>query len=75
MASNEQLKLKEDDAIKPWSFMAQYKARIEEELKDLDLNYTILRLPVVYGPADKRGLSQLIIKQIFRMHILISSIF
>lgn len=58
MASSDQTSMKEDDAVKPWTFVAQHKIKVEEQLKESDLNYTILRLPIVYGMGDKRGLSK-----------------
>lgn len=59
MQSSEKKPIKEDCEKKPWTKVAQQKARIEEELENRcnDLNYTILRLPFVYGIGDHKGLS------------------
>lgn len=57
MCSSDQ-PINEDCTMKPWTFVAQNKAKVEEELRNLGLNYTILRLPVVYGKGDRRGLSK-----------------
>ncbi len=62
MNSNEKTPLKEDCDIKTWTYIAKYKALVEEELKKIDdLNYTIFRLPIVYGMGDRRGLTPRII--------------
>lgn len=60
MYSSERQPIKEDCVKKPWTKLAQHKARIEEELENLgnDLNYTILRVPLVYGSGDHKGLSK-----------------
>lgn len=55
--SSEKLPLKEDCKSDPWTYVAKYKHKIEKDLKTIDnLNYTILRLPLVYGFGDKRYL-------------------
>lgn len=58
MLSSEKKPIKEDCERKPWTKVAQQKARIEDELENRsnDLNYTILRLPLVYGIGDHKGL-------------------
>lgn len=46
---------------KPWTKVAQQKARVEDELEMRrdELNFTILRLPLVYGTGDHKGLGKL----------------
>lgn len=61
MCSSEKAPLKEDDPMEPWTFMARHKARVEKSLVDMDLNYTVLRLPIVYGCGDRRWLSKTMI--------------
>lgn len=58
MLSSEKKAIKEDCEMKPWTKVAQQKQRIEEELekRSNNLNYTILRLPLVYGTGDHKGL-------------------
>lgn len=58
MHSSEKKPIKEDCEKKAWTKVAQQKARIEEELENRSdqLNYTILRLPLVYGIGDHKGL-------------------
>lgn len=60
MHSSDQWQMKEDCCLKPWTQVAQQKAKIEQELKNRssELNYTVLRLPIVYGKGDRRGLSK-----------------
>lgn len=60
MQSSEQWPVKEDCCLKPWTQVAQQKAKVEQELcnHSSELNYTILRLPIVYGKSDRRGLSE-----------------
>lgn len=59
MFSSEKWPIKEDHEKKPWTKVAQQKMRVEEELerRSDQLNYTILRLPLVYGVGDHKGLS------------------
>ena len=48
---------KETDTPKPWTELAQAHLTAEMSLaKVVGLNYSILRLPVVYGAADRHGL-------------------
>lgn len=60
MMSSEQRPIKEDCITKPWTQIAQQKAKVEQELEKRrnELNYTILRLPLVYGKGDRKGLSK-----------------
>lgn len=58
MCSIDQQPLKESDPIKPWTMVAKHKAKVEEKLTELNFNYTILRVPIVYGIGDQRGLSE-----------------
>lgn len=59
--SSEKKPIKEDHEKKPWTKVAQQKVRVEEELarRGDELNYTILRLPLVYGVGDHKGLSMI----------------
>ncbi|KAF5300487.1 hypothetical protein FQA39_LY02286 [Lamprigera yunnana] len=57
MFNAEKIAHKEDDAIKPWNFIAKWKSQVEVELEQIpDLRYTILRPAVIYGLGDKSGL-------------------
>lgn len=58
MLSSDKKPVKEDCEKKPWTKLAQEKAKIEEELerRSDDLNYTILRPALVYGTGDHKGL-------------------
>lgn len=48
----------ENCSLKPSSMIGKCKAKVEDELSNIaNLNYTILRLPIVYGIGDKNGLS------------------
>lgn len=59
MSSNENTSHKESDSTNPWTFVAKYKLKVENELKNIpNLKYTILRLPIVYGTGDRKGLSE-----------------
>lgn len=60
MMSSDQWPIKEDCVTKPWTQIAQQKAKVEQELAKRcnELNYTILRLPLVYGKGDRKGLSE-----------------
>lgn len=57
MLSSDKISIIEDSDSKPWTKPAQQKARIEHELSQRsdELNYTILRLPLVYGTDDYNG--------------------
>jgi len=49
---------KEDAKTKPWTLLAKYKLKAEEELRQIDgLNLIIVRPSVVYGPADISGIA------------------
>ncbi|XP_055380010.1 uncharacterized protein LOC129611090 [Condylostylus longicornis] len=55
--SSDKNPLKEDCKLDPWTCLAKYKLKVEKELKLIEnLNYTIFRLPIVYGFGDKRYL-------------------
>lgn len=60
MLSSEQRPIKEDCATKAWTQIAQQKVKVEQELENRrnELNYTIFRLPLVYGKGDRKGLSK-----------------
>ncbi|XP_054280656.1 uncharacterized protein LOC128998511 [Macrosteles quadrilineatus] len=57
MDSNDKVKHKETDPVKPWTKIAKYKHQVECDLKTvLGLEYVILRPAIVYGLGDKTGL-------------------
>lgn len=44
--------------INPWTSIAKYKCKVEQELAKIpDLNYVILRPAIIYGVDDKQGLT------------------
>lgn len=61
MLSSEKHPIDENCEKKPWTKIAQQKARIEDELDNRknELNYTILRLPLVYGTGDFKGFGKI----------------
>lgn len=62
MYSSDKSPIKEDCPEEPWTNVAKYKRKIENELSTIDnLNFTILRLPLVYGKSDRRGLAPRIV--------------
>lgn len=74
MMSSEHCAIQEDSSMKPWTKLAQHKEKIEKELekRKRELNYTILRLPLVYGKGDRKGLSEfeyMCAKQRVKFHI------
>lgn len=66
MLSSEKKPIKEDCERKPWTKLAQQKCSVEDELENRsnELNYTILRLPFVYGTGDHKGLGRIFFWQI-----------
>jgi nucleoside-diphosphate-sugar epimerase len=59
ICSNETTPQSESCPIEPWNIAGKYKVKVEQKLRAMEgLNYTILRLPVVYGVGDKKGLSK-----------------
>ncbi|KAJ1551378.1 hypothetical protein HK405_014631, partial [Cladochytrium tenue] len=47
----------EESKIKPWTLIAKYKLKAEEELRKIPgLNLVILRPAVIYGPGDQLGI-------------------
>lgn len=60
MLSSDKIPIDENCEKKPWTKVAQQKARVEDELEHRcdELNYTILRLPMVYGIGDHKGLGK-----------------
>lgn len=69
MLSSDRKSIGEKCEKKPWTKLAEEKARVEEELENCsnELNYTILRLPLVYGTSDHKGLSKLFYHCVFRI--------
>ncbi|XP_067631566.1 uncharacterized protein [Eurosta solidaginis] len=61
--SSEKMPQREDCKLEPWTCVAKQKLKVERELEGLShaLPYTIVRLPIVYGLADKRYLMPRII--------------
>jgi nucleoside-diphosphate-sugar epimerase len=51
----------ETSKLKPWTAMAKYHLAAENAIREFDLPFVILRLPIVYGPGDIRGLMPRII--------------
>lgn len=61
---------KEDDKTKPWTTMATYKLKAEDELKNMkDLPLLIVRPAIVYGPGDTTGISPRIITGAVYKHL------
>lgn len=59
MHSSEKVAISEDCYSEPWTLVAKYKAKAENQLKSVPgLCYTVLRLPIVYGVGDRRNLSK-----------------
>lgn len=58
----------EKSKTSPWTLIAKYKLMVEEELAKLDgLNYVIVRPAIIYGVADRLGLSpRLIIGAVYK---------
>ncbi|XP_075147251.1 uncharacterized protein LOC142221418 [Haematobia irritans] len=68
--SSEKIPLKEDCKTEPWTALAKQKVKVEKELQSMDnLNYTIVRLPIVYGIGDKRYLMPRIIIAAIYKHL------
>lgn len=60
--SSDKIAHKENDKTDPWTFVAKYKLKVEKDLETIpNLKYTILRLPIVYGVSDRKGLTPRII--------------
>ncbi|XP_076064500.1 dTDP-D-glucose 4,6-dehydratase isoform X2 [Oratosquilla oratoria] len=58
MGASEKIPNKEDSTCNPWTLTAKYKLLAEEEIKSIpNLNWIILRLPIVYGPGDRQGIT------------------
>lgn len=58
----------ENSKMSPWTQIAKYKLMVEEELAKLDgLNYVIVRPAIIYGIADRLGLTpRLIIGAVYK---------
>ncbi|KAJ3283567.1 hypothetical protein HK104_010328 [Borealophlyctis nickersoniae] len=58
----------EEGKLKPWTLLAKYKLKAEEELKKIPgLNLIIVRPAIVYGPSDIYGITpRLIIGAVYR---------
>eukprot|EP00999_Lentomonas_sp_LEN2_P002748 NODE_619_length_1323_cov_113.327759_g580_i0.p1 GENE.NODE_619_length_1323_cov_113.327759_g580_i0~~NODE_619_length_1323_cov_113.327759_g580_i0.p1 ORF type:complete len:400 (+),score=111.75 NODE_619_length_1323_cov_113.327759_g580_i0:109-1200(+) len=58
----------ETSKIKPWTLVAKFKLKAEEELKKIDgLNYCIVRPAIVYGISDVQGIApRLIIGAVYK---------
>ncbi|XP_037814526.1 uncharacterized protein LOC119605470 [Lucilia sericata] len=68
--SSEKYALKEDCKHDPWTAVAKYKLKVEKELQAMEnFDYTVVRLPVVYGFGDKRYLMPRIIIAAIYKHL------
>lgn len=58
----------EESKTKPWTLLAKYKLKAEEEMKKIQgLNLTIFRMATVYGPGDTVGITpRLIIGHVYK---------
>ena len=58
----------ENSKVSPWTLVAKYKHKVEEELKKIEgLNYIILRPSIIYGVGDVDGLTpRLIIGAVYK---------
>ncbi|KAL5019592.1 hypothetical protein ScPMuIL_002484 [Solemya velum] len=67
MHSTDKKPIKEDTKCEPWTQMAMHKLEVERELKNLNLNYIVVRPAIVYGIGDRGGLApRLIIGAIYK---------
>jgi len=58
----------EESKLSPWTLVAKYKLKVEEELKNIEgLNYVIVRPAIIYGIGDVDGLTpRLIIGAVYK---------
>jgi len=58
----------EGDKTKPWTLVAKYKLKAEEELKSIPgLKYAVVRPAIVYGTGDVQGLTpRLVIGAVYK---------
>ena len=58
----------EESKLSPWTLVAKYKLKVEEELKSIEgLNYVIVRPAIIYGIGDVDGLTpRLIIGAVYK---------
>ncbi|CAO3630020.1 unnamed protein product [Cunninghamella blakesleeana] len=65
---SDQVASKESSKIKPWTKVAKYKYKAEEELKKIDgLNLVIVRPAITYGPGSLLGLTpRLIVGRVYQ---------
>ncbi|KAI8337758.1 hypothetical protein BC941DRAFT_426101 [Chlamydoabsidia padenii] len=65
---SDQVASKESSKIKPWTIVAKYKYKAEEQLKKMEgLNLIIIRPAVTYGPGANTGLTpRLIIGRVYK---------
>ena len=66
--SSDKLASNEDSKISPWTLVAKYKLKVEEELRRIEgLNYIIIRPAIIYGVGDVDGLTpRLIIGAVYK---------
>ncbi|KAJ8943667.1 hypothetical protein NQ314_009690 [Rhamnusium bicolor] len=70
MYSSDKVPHKEDGPVEPWTFVAKWKRQVEKQFAEMpDLHYTLLRLPIVYGPGDRTGLSPRIMAAAIYKHL------
>lgn len=58
----------ESSKTKPWTLIAKYKSKAEEEMKSMPgLNLLVFRMAIVYGPGDVLGITpRLIIGHVYK---------
>ena len=58
----------EESKVSPWTLVAKYKLKVEEELKKIEgLNYVIVRPAIIYGIGDIDGLTpRLIVGAVYK---------
>lgn len=58
----------EDSKLAPWTGLAKYKLKAEEELATIEgLNYVVVRPAIIYGVGDRQGLTpRLIIGAVYK---------
>lgn len=62
----------EDGPVDPWTSVAKWKRQVEKELETnfrSQVSYTVIRLPIVYGPGDRTGLTTRIMVAAIYKHL------
>jgi len=61
---------KEDAKLDPWTSIAKYKLKAEQEIKNIaGLNFIVVRPAIVYGPGDKLGLAPRVVTGAVYKHL------